>query len=326
MEIQTQCPVCKGSKIDFMYYISSETATQYFFKRSEDENKFLRIRSNIEKIWKDNKCAFLLCKECSFVFAYPFVAGTMELYSSIYDTDEAYPKTKWEYQKTYEVLEKKIGLENLTDAKFLEIGAGNGAFIKTISPEMIKKSNVVSTEYSKTGQIELENYNIKCYSTDIREPIFLEYSGYFDIVCVFQVLEHLDNLDDFFNRLDLITNKNANIFIAVPNYQMRKFFDSLSCYIDIPPIHISRWNQSCFSYITKRYNWSIEEYQIEPQKYHLKILRFLRITYPKTKMFSFIKTINISLVRKIGHISGAFVFALIHLPSIFKLKSDNYAR
>lgn len=322
-KIKTNCPLCNSDKLNIQFYLNSETAAQHLQDRHQDEKRYLQIQSKIENIWGRKSCAFLVCTECSFGFAFPFIAGDKDLYSLIYDHLEAYPKWKWEYQLTYNALESIIGHENLPDTKFLEIGAGNGAFIRKIAPDMIKKNNVICTEYSAAGQVELENYGIKCLAKDIRDDFFLDFPGYFEVVCVFQVLEHLDNLKEFFNRIDLITKEHADIFIAVPNDQMRKFYDSLSCYLDVPPVHLTRWNIKSFDHIAQNYGWVIKDYQTEPQSYPSKLIGHLRIMYYRTRMYTLIKSLRISLLRKFLHIIAGLVYVLIHLREIFALKSKN---
>jgi len=319
--IKTKCPVCNYEiSTDKYLLFNPEDAARHLLDQKLDNDRFAQFEFLVSNIWGNNDCAYIDCPECRLGFAYPFIAGDKDLYSFIYNNINSYPKWKWEYQITFEEIKKRIDNSKST-LNLLEIGAGDGAFLRKISPELISRENIICTEYSNAGKREIEKYGINCYSLDVRDPFFVKYSGYFDLVCVFQVLEHLDDLEGFFRRIDLITKSNSDIFIAVPNDQMTKFYNSMNCFLDIPPIHISSWNKDSLSFIAKRFGWVIKDHKIESQSYLSKAIRFIRIMFPKTKTFHLVKAIRISALRKSLLILSASVYALFHVPEIYALRS-----
>ncbi|NJN32882.1 MAG: hypothetical protein HC817_00090, partial [Saprospiraceae bacterium] len=73
--------------------------------------------------------------------------------------------------------------EGLKNFKLLEIGAGDGAFVKGIVPNLTSAENVVCVEFSNYGREQIQNYGIKCLSEDIREVKTEAFKEYFDVVC-----------------------------------------------------------------------------------------------------------------------------------------------
>ena len=165
-----------------------------------------KLKSVIEELWERDVCDFIQCVRCSFVYANPFKAGTEQFYSLAYQTDSSYNDWKWEYQVTYKDLESLIEKDNNQNINLLEIGAGNGAFIKRISPVLIPKEKIICTEFSDYGRNEIIKYGIRCVPVDLKNLGIDQLSEKFDIICIFQVLEHMDGVTEIFESLNRLSN------------------------------------------------------------------------------------------------------------------------
>jgi len=82
------------------------------------------------------------CSQCGFCFSYPYVAGDERFYSLAY-VRSGYPKWKWEFQITYDLLRRNLR----SNCKLIEIGAGDGAFISKIAKDVLPKANIFCTEF-----------------------------------------------------------------------------------------------------------------------------------------------------------------------------------
>src|SRR5208337_399944 len=155
-----------------------------------------------------------------------------------------YPKWKWEFQETYEAIKKLAK----SDLKLMEIGAGDGAFIRRIAEEILPKENIFCTEFSRYGRHRIEYFGVKCSAEDVRclSDSNSEYEDAFDIVCMFQVLEHMDRLELLFKKLNLLMKSGGNLFISVPNQRLIEFNENNGALLDMPPNHVGRWNIRCF--------------------------------------------------------------------------------
>ena len=310
------CPLCSSAQIKLIYSVNSNEVIKHL--NFDKNDTLIHI---VEKLWEGKSSQFYKCKECSFSFAWPFKSGNMEFYSAIYSDVKFYPKQKWDYSTTYNSIYKLGKSIDLKNINLLEIGAGNGSFIKSISPTLVPKEKILCTEFSNYGKGEILNYGVDCISVDLKDIDSSNNQNKFDIVCMFQVLEHIDKFDDFFKTINELARKNAHLFITVPNHKFREFYDSINFKLDLPPIHVSRWNKKTLEILCKKYQWDLNEYKIENPGFINKLRKLLnnRIQY-----FSFTKAINkidnnyIGLPIKI--ISLIFI-GFIYFPSVIKLFS-----
>ena len=270
--INVECPICHHPKAQILYSVDSPTAARHFC--ALDEQRCAHLKSIIESLWNAPKALFIQCQQCLFSYAYPFVEADKYFYEVAYLRPNYVP-WKWEYQLTYEELKRIYYDAKRDNFTLLEIGAGDGSFIKKISPQFTAKDNILCVEYSAYGKQQISSYGISCISEDIRTLRSAAHHNFFDVICMFQVLEHMSDIDALFRQLTLIAKKWGLLFIAVPNYKQREFYDQHGVREDIPPIHIGRWNRKCFDILAERHGWSIERHEFEPQNALSRIERFL---------------------------------------------------
>jgi len=103
-----------------------------------------------------------------------------------------------EYQETYDAMQAMAYQGTLAGATLLDVGAGNGAFERRVSPTLLQKEYCLP-RILRSGEKIIENYGISCLSQDIRMLDLETNAPKFDIVCMFQVLEHLITWIRFLN-------------------------------------------------------------------------------------------------------------------------------
>lgn len=256
--IQSTCPLCRNREAQLLYTVTSAQAAQHFVLEQVEPERHRQLRSHIETLWEQSCCRVVHCTACEFGFGDPFVAGDAEFYRLAF-SGEGYPAWKWEYDATLQVLRAR----EPDEFTLLELGAGNGAFVQAVTPALTPKENVLCTEYSAPGQQAIRSYGIQCTATDVRAWTAAEHESRFDVICMFQVLEHLDRLDLLFERLSHIAAPNAQLFIAVPNAERTAFQEQHGGLLDMPPNHIGRWNRQCFQQLG-RFGWELVTHKIEP--------------------------------------------------------------
>lgn len=267
-KIESKCPICGCKNAKILYKITAKEVTKRFILACKYPDKNKELEQVIKNLWEQNTCQVLQCDECNFCYSFPYIAGDEDFYKMAYwDTAEgSYPKEKWEYTQTLKAI-KKINNKN----SLLEVGAGDGAFSRTLF-DIINPKNIVCTEYSEYGKKQIEQMGIECWNKDLRD---IKTDKKFDIVCLFQIIEHLDRTDDLFKKLLSITSENANIFIAVPNNLFIEFSEKNGSLLDMPPNHIGRYNKKCFEIIATKYNLEIADYKIEDCSYQYAKNMFL---------------------------------------------------
>lgn len=321
--VDATCPVCYHPSGHLLYSVTSEQAAQHFVTKQVNLERFLSLQHHIKQLWQQDTCDIVCCDNCSFGFAHPYAAGDYKFYDLAYERS-GYPNWKWEYQITYE----KLASQARHDFKLLEIGAGDGRFTKRITPELTAKENVFCIEYSDYGKDCICQYGVQCISEDVRSWQ-QEFQQYFDVVCMFQVLEHLDDLDTLFKRISEITQSKASWFIAVPNPQMIAFNELNGALLDMPPNHIGRWNRDCFAVIAQRHGWQIVEHCFEPGKVKLNVQQFLdyrylqRVQMPDSLANLGVRIKNRYLRRMVREIARGLEL-IRALPAINALRSCNF--
>ena len=226
-------------------------------------NMLNTVSMKIHDLWNKDTAAVVLCNKCGFAFADPFIAGDQEFYNLLPHANAGGAENwKWEFDKTYNKI-KQIQA-NQTDLDLLEIGASTGDFIKRIAG-IIPNENIFCLEHSEIGVESIKKAGIEAHSWDFRDlKTKSEFLKRFDVVCLFQVLEHLDQIDDTFKTINLVTKPGAHLFIGVPNEKKIMFNELNDALLDMPPNHICRYNKKSFEILSEKYRWTIEEVAIEP--------------------------------------------------------------
>ena len=152
-----ECPLCHSNHAELLYSVDSNFAAKHI--KLENDSSIVAI---IEKIWGSKSSHFVKCMNCSFSYAWPFKSGTKEFYSRMYSGSDYYPKGKWDYNVTFNSISHIVSNNDPNQISLLEIGAGNGSFVKSISPKLIPKKNILCTEFSDYGKNEILKYDINC--------------------------------------------------------------------------------------------------------------------------------------------------------------------
>jgi SAM-dependent methyltransferase len=262
--IDAVCPVCRGFEAKELYRATSREAAEHFL--TADGDRLERLVQHIEMLWRGDKASVLRCEDCGFCFAHPYVAGDATFYELAYDR-AGYPAWNWEHEVTLDAMERRGMLAPGCEAHMLEIGAGSGNFVRRLMERGVSAERIFCTEYSEFGRRQISRTGIECAGEDIRSSRFDGRDGKFDAVCLFQVLEHMDRLDELFARLCQLTKAGGDVFIAVPNERRIEFNETHGALLDMPPNHIGRWNRGCFERISERHGCRLVEHRYEEQRY-----------------------------------------------------------
>jgi SAM-dependent methyltransferase len=319
--MEAGCPLCRCTNAHLLYSVSSEQAAQHIYGDKKTP-ELARLKGHIEELWRGQNCDFVQCDYCSLSYAYPFTPGDSKFYELVYKDDSKYQEWRWEFQVTLEALQA-LRLDQSSKPRVLEIGAGDGAFVRGIAPRLIPKDDVVCTEYSVYGRSEIAKYGVQCWPLGIQALDVAEH-GKFDVVCMFEVLEHLGGIDAVFESLSRITNEGAHLFIGVPNSLSRTFYDRLGFVEDVPPTHVSRWNRQCFGLLAKYYGWRLVEYAVEPESRVSRIAQYGMFRYQQSVFAPRLETLPPGPSRRL--LKALVVVAQLAaspLPSILRLMSSD---
>lgn len=177
-------------------------------------------------------------------FFSPVVSGSESYYDELSNYDWYYQIEKDEYDFTSRFV-------NIDD-KILEVGCGEGVF----SRKIISKS-YTGLEFSRNAIKKASGQNIKVLNESI-EYHSRNNSGIYDVVCTFQVLEHIPNVKQFLKACIKCLREKGLLIISVPNDDsyIGKIKNDI---LNLPPHHVSRWNEKVFRKIPELLNVELEK-------------------------------------------------------------------
>jgi SAM-dependent methyltransferase len=257
------CPVCASASVvnAGRFTLTATEAAHQFILAETDPVAHAQLTEHIAALWAGSQCEMVECKDCGLGFADPFVAGDARFYNLAAHAD--YPMTKWEYARTIASLTQL----DTTNKHGLEIGSGYGNFLKSISPRFFAPGNLLAIEYNHAAGQRLLSAGFRVEASDVRSEFFLAHENTCDFIFLFQVLEHMDQLDALANRLAFLTRQGAHIFIAVPNPARIRFNENNGSLIDAPPNHNGLWSKSSFEVFGKRMKCELVEFEVEPMSW-----------------------------------------------------------
>lgn len=236
--------------------VSNEQAAAHFIGPSEDAARYRKLAAHIAGLWGTAESHLMECNDCTFGFAWPFIAGDQEFYRLAYPRS-SYPRMKWEFQKTIDTW-RPAGA-----GPVLEIGAGDGFFLDILrSNGRLDGREVVATEYYDSAIDQLRAKGYRAVQGDVRKEALP--SDQFSAIFMFQVLEHMDGVGDLFGTLHRIMAPGGDLFVAVPNKHRTQFNEDHGSLIDCPPNHVGRWTGRAFREAGRRFGFEVVEDAVEP--------------------------------------------------------------
>lgn len=205
----------------------------------------------------------LRCPDSNLNFYFPFtIAGDGEFYSRLSKVSKKsqryYSNDKWEHQVALEAIN--------ANHRILEIGAGNGNFLQKIHT---RKATGVGLEINTDVIEESNELGFGIIDADIFEfgPKNIER---FDIVCGFQLFEHVNQIKEFIEVSILPLKKGGKFIIGVPNNDSFFFKKEPNHTLNLPPHHMLKWNEKSLRYLAKDFPLKVANIMFEPSNANFK--------------------------------------------------------
>lgn len=195
------------------------------------------------------------CNESKYRFYWPFdISGDDNYYSKLGDLPWYYSPWKWEHQAALNHI-------NQHD-KVLEVGAAKGDFIKKITE--IKKVEGIGLELSSEAIINAKKNNVKILNESIQDHAIKNRDVY-DVVCTFQVLEHISDVKSFIESMIGCLKPNGKLIISVPNNDSFVGINQLdSKVLNQPPHHMGLWNATSLKNLENFFEIKLLNFEYEP--------------------------------------------------------------
>lgn len=178
----------------------------------------------------------LECRDTGYRFFYPFeIAGDEQFYRELQAAQEA---KGLEYDQD-RVDDHRIAYEQIGPGdKVLEIGCNTGKFLVKISS---KTKNAIGLEFNAAAARKARDKGIEVTGESIEEHAKNNPEKY-DVVCAFQVLEHITAIRSFLTSAIAALVPGGRLLFSVPNNE--PYFQRFGKYevLNLPPHHVGLWN------------------------------------------------------------------------------------
>ncbi len=248
------CPLCgRVVEEDPLHDFSVEYAAAHFCPSTRDADRNLRLEKNIRKLWGGSRGKVFLCGACEFGFGWPHVGGDEEFYQILHESS-GYPGWRWEYG---------IALENaegagMQEGKVLDIGSGDGAFLRRFSTGWER----YATEGSETTRKKLRDDGIECFTS--LEAALETHAQAFDLITLFQVLEHISEFKKIVNSCFELLKPGGVLVISVPNGATLFEYERLTGCPDMIPGHVNKFSPKALNLVLEGAGFASISNMVEP--------------------------------------------------------------
>jgi SAM-dependent methyltransferase len=280
-----KCILCFSEKCSLIEDISFSDLKKLYLKKG----------ISIQHLRTSDIFQYYECDYCRLRFFIPLITGDEFFYNQLQNFDWYYLDDKEEYKFASQYVKKS--------SKLLEVGSGKGAFAKYTSLQ-----DYTGLEYSQSAinMAKLNNINI------LRESIenFADCkTDYFDIVCSFQVLEHVPDPYNFLKSKVRALKPDGNLILSIPSEESFLKY-AINDFMNMPPHHLTRWKDHTLEFIAELFNLILLEIHHEKvSPIHLKWYTdtLLQSVFLEHKIIDF--TYKRILFSKISSILSRLLFA-----------------
>jgi 2-polyprenyl-3-methyl-5-hydroxy-6-metoxy-1,4-benzoquinol methylase len=244
-----KCPICKGDQISAVDKIEQSTLLDYYRKSLEiDASSALKVGGATIQL--------LHCRNCDLKWYTPSISGDPAFYEGLQKHTWYYQDEKPEYYYACKFIK--------SNDKLCEIGCGKGAFAKFLPPDVTYRGLEFNEEAANKGRLAGLKINTESLDVHVEQNV-----ASYDVVCLFQVLEHVADPLSFLESCAGLLKPGGLLVVAVP---AEDSFLSITegGYLNMPPHHLTRWTDKALGFAIGRVGFEPIEYWHEPvASYHL---------------------------------------------------------
>ena len=178
------------------------------------------------------------CNESSLFFYEPLcTAGSPELYEKLCGIEWYYQEGKWEHDVALSFCRGRGSL--------LEVGCGSGGFLRRAA-RRLTDLRAVGLEINCAVEAPEASAGFELVHGAFGE-FAAAHEAQFDVVCSFQVLEHVVNPLEFIFFCGLAAKPGGLVIFGTPNAD--SFLQYSHNLLDLPPHHMSGWSLDTYKFL-----------------------------------------------------------------------------
>ena len=242
--MKIECPGCLSKNNILVDSVARDRLVEGYARAS--------LQVNIEELIPNHlsKIDLLECLECELRWYVPMIAGGAEFYEALQLHDWYYQSDKPEYHFAATMLPDHSSM--------LEVGCGRGAFAGYLKPTVKYRGLEFNDEAIRKASgacLAVENLSIE----DEAE----RRSAYYDVVCHFQVLEHVPDCQSFMKSCVAALKPGGILLVTVPSEDSFLSVAS-SAWLNMPPHHVTRWKDAAMLHLFGRLGLTMKNIWHEP--------------------------------------------------------------
>ena len=229
------------------------------------------------------------CNDTGYLFFKPDIEGDSKLYERLQNNEQYYMPWKWEHEITMKYFKNDIDI--------LEIGCAEGNYLDKIRKQY--QLNVTGIEINSLAVKRAREKGLTIYEERIENHSSKNKFKY-DIICSFQVLEHISDVKSFIEACLTCLKTEGILIISVPNNL--SFISEFDAILNMPPHHVGLWDESSLQKISSFFSMKFDSIYKEPlQEYHKEFFKFT--IYRKVLGKVYTNPISRKLLQQIGRTS-----------------------
>lgn len=288
------CPLCSVTESHIVDNIQVHDLLRLYHKK-------YHLPAIIE--YRDiSEISFLECNNCKLKYFYPAFEGGAYFYNFFQQYRWYYQVDKQEFITVQKIIPRH--------GKVLDIGCGFGHFASYVD-----STKYVGLELHEKAADYARNNGLQVVSQTIQEHAIL-HVGQYDVICAFQVLEHVSDPRTFIMSCYECLKPNGLLVLSVPNAD--SFVgDTINGCLNLPPHHLTWWSEECLKKLPEIFHLKPWALILEP----LERVHFPRycVNKAETVLFNLLgikrRVINLSFQYKLLRLFALplFLFYLISL-------------
>lgn len=234
--MECSCPLCGDVNLTLVDKLDVSIIKKHY----------LSTGLNVDYLFSNAKYLDCLkCDTCKLQFFSPIILGDSKYYSHLQREDWYFlheDKTEYEFSKKYVKSEMNV----------LDVGSGRGVFSRYIDCGYYQ-----GLDLSKKALELAKKDGINVIDETIQEHAKKK-TNFYDVVVLFQVLEHVSEIDSFVNNSLHCLKKGGKFIVAVPNNESFIKY-SVNNFLNMPPHHQLLWNEKSLASLGEKYNLKLKE-------------------------------------------------------------------
>lgn len=219
---ESHCLLCGSSHLKVEDSIATDLVVENYAKAFDvDVESYFKPGENMSLVG---------CEDCGLLSYDPMPAGDAAFY-------EALQRLPWYYQDIkpeYHFAKTHVGAQD----RVLEVGCGKGVFRSFLASSV----DYHGLEFNQTAIDKATAQGLHVTAEPIQNHADT-HPGEYDVVCHFQVLEHVSDPQGFLQACAKALKPGGKLIVAVP---AEDSFLSLhrADWLNMPPHHVTRWKDS----------------------------------------------------------------------------------